>query len=180
MKTKKLVFASIFIALVFIATSIIKIPISVGFGYVHLGDSVVMLAGMLLGPIYGAVSSAFGSALADYAGGYAMYMIPTFIVKGLLALLVGLAYKDLKGNLKDTSPAKTIYHVIVAVIIVVGGYFLSDLLLANFVIADLEGSTPLAYAAFGLPWNALQAVFGAVVSILLYVPLKKPFENIYN
>jgi len=176
MKTKKLVFASIFIALVFVATSTIKFPISFGFGYIHLGDTVVMLAGMLLGPVYGAISAALGSALADYAGGYAMYMIPTFLVKGLLAFAVGLAYK----NLKEITVTKVIYHAVAGLIIVVGGYFIADLVLATFVIGDLEGSTPMAYAAFGLPWNAVQVSFGTLISLILYAPLKKPFENMYK
>ncbi len=180
MKTKKLVFVSIFIALVFVATFSIKIPIVIGSGYVHLGDAIVMLAGMLLGPIYGAVASGIGSGLADYSAGYAVYMLPTFIIKGALALFVGIAYKDLKGKLKDTSIIKTIYHVVIAIVIVVGGYFLTDLFMANFVVADLEGSTTLAYAAFGIPWNTIQVTFGSIVSILLYVPLKKPFESIYK
>ncbi|MCH4887745.1 ECF transporter S component [Acidaminobacter sp. JC074] len=180
MKIKNIVFTAIFIALCFVATSMIKIPISVGWGYVHLGDSVVMLAGMLLGPVFGAIAGGAGSALADFAGGYAHYMIPTLLVKAALAFFIGMVYKNFAGQVKSGGVFRIIYHVIAAVVIVAGGYFVTDLLLANLLIVDAEGATPMAYAAFGLPWNALQALFGAVVSILLYVPLKEPFENMYE
>lgn len=181
MKTKNLVFTSIFIALCFIATWMIKFPISFGWGYIHFGDSVVILAGMLLGPVYGAISASIGSALADYASGYAYYMPATFMVKGLLAFSIGFAYKNLAGEIRNNAGTlRVIYHIAGAIIIVVGGYFITDLLLANLLIVDAEGATPLAYAAFGLPWNAIQAGFGAVVSLLLYVPLKKPFESMYE
>lgn len=179
MNTKKIVFMAIFTALCFIATTLIQFPISMGFGYIHLGDSVVMLSGMLLGPIAGAVAAGSGSALADFTAGYAHYMVATFLVKAALAFVIGLAYRDLSGKVKDLSLVKMIYHIVAAAVVVAGGYFVADMLLASLLIVDTEGASALAYAAFGLPWNALQAVFGAVVSIILYYPLKRPFESIY-
>lgn len=180
MNIKKLVFTSIFIALCYVATSMIKIPISVGWGYVHLGDSVVMLAGMLLGPGLGAIAAGLGSALADVAGGYAHYAMPTLIVKASLAFFVGIAYKNFRGKVKESGVIRYVYHMVAAIVIVTGGYFITDLILANLLIVDAEGASSIAYAAFGLPWNTLQAVFGTVVSVVLYIPLKKPFENLYN
>lgn len=180
MNIKKLVFTSIFIALCFVATSMIKIPISVGWGYIHLGDAVVMLAGMLLGPGLGAIAAGLGSALADVAGGYAHYAIPTLLVKAMLAFFVGLAYKSVKNKMTERGAVRYIYHMVAAIVVVTGGYFLADFVLASFLIVNPEGSTPLYYAAFGLPWNTLQVAFGAVVSMLLYVPLKQPFENMFN
>jgi uncharacterized membrane protein len=181
MRTKNLVFTSIFIALCFVATMIIKFPISIGWGYVHFGDSIVILAGMLLGPVYGAISAAIGSALADYASGYAHYMLATFLVKGSLAFAIGFAYKNLAGQARDNAGTlRIVYHVVAAIIIVVGGYFITDMLLAKLLIVDAEGSTPYAYAAFGVIPNMIQAAFGAAVSLLLYVPLKKPFDSMFE
>lgn len=180
MKTKKLVFTSIFIALCFVATTMIKLPIPIGSGYVHLGDALVMLSGMLLGPFYGGIAAGLGSGLADYSGGFVIYVIPTILIKGLLAFLVGLAYNNLKGSIKNIKISRIIYHAVVSIIVVTGGYFLTDFIFAQFVIVDAEGSTAVAYAAFGLPWNTIQVTFGIVFSILLYVPLKKPFESMYE
>lgn len=181
MKTKRIVFTGIFAALVFITTWMIKFPISFGWGYIHFGDLAVMLSGMLLGPIYGAIAAAFGSALADYAGGYAIYMLGTFIVKGLLAFAVGIAYKNLKGDKRNMQTVlRLVYHAVVASIIVVGGYFLVDLTLGHLAIVELDGDTAFAYAAFGLFPNFIQVGFGIVASIIFFQPMAKPFENIYD
>ncbi|MBN2795996.1 MAG: ECF transporter S component [Clostridia bacterium] len=181
MKTKRIVFTGIFAALVFITTWMIKFPISFGWGYMHFGDLAVMLSGMLLGPVYGAVAAAFGSALADYASGYAIYMLGTFVVKGLLAFGVGIAYKSLKGDKRSMNKTlRTIYHAVIASIVVVGGYFLVDLILGSFVIEDLGGDTALAYAAFGVIPNFIQVGFGIAASLVFYVPISGPFENIYD
>lgn len=175
---KKIAFSSMFIALVFIATFAFKIPISLGWGYVHLGDSVVMLAGMLLGPVLGGLAAGIGSLLADVSAGYAIYAIPTFIIKAGAAFLVGLGYKSLKND--GFSVIITIYHAIVAFICVVGGYFLTDILLAKLVLVNTEGDTELVYAAYGLLPNALQISFGIFGSLILYSALKKPFDEIYR
>jgi uncharacterized membrane protein len=181
MKEKKLVFTAIFIALVFLTTSIFKIPISLGWGYVHFGDLAVMLSGMLLGPVLGAIAAALGSSLADMYGGFVLYIIPTFIVKGLLAFTVGTLYK----NFKDKDRQIQLYtriplHFLYSIIIVVGGYFIADFILAHVAIADLEGDTEWAYALFGVIPNLIQVSFGVVSALLFYKPLKKPFDEIYN
>ena len=50
MKTKKLIFAALFAALTCVATMIIKVPTPT-MGYIHPGDSIVLLSGFLLGKL---------------------------------------------------------------------------------------------------------------------------------
>jgi len=57
---KKMTTTALFMALTCIATMIIKLPTPGTGGYVHLGDTFVILSGILLGPIYGAIAG--GSA----------------------------------------------------------------------------------------------------------------------
>lgn len=181
MKTKTLVFTAIFITLSFLSTYLIKFPISIGWGYMHFGDAAVILGGILLGPIYGAIAGGLGSALADYAGGYGHYMLATFIVKAALAFAVGIAYKNMKNDERAINEfGRKIYHIAISIIIVTGGYFIADLILGNLLIVDLEGGTAYAYAAYGVIPNIIQSAFGAVVSAGLYLVLKKPFNDIYN
>ena len=52
-KTRKLVYAALFAALTCVMTMIVKIPVPATGGYVNLGDCVVLLAGWVLGPMYG-------------------------------------------------------------------------------------------------------------------------------
>ena len=86
--TKKIVFAALLAALACVATMIIKIPTPLG-GYIHAGDAVVVLAGFLLGPVWGALAAGLGSGLADVISGYVLYAPGTFVIKAVVALLAG-------------------------------------------------------------------------------------------
>lgn len=177
-----LVFVALFTALVFVATKLFQVPISIGWGYVHFGDAFVILSGMLLGPVLGFISAGVGSFLADMLSGYAHYAIPTLLVKGSVALFVGFGYTKSRSKLKNINIyyLRIVYQSVVSFIIVVGGYFLSDLILANLLIVDTDGSTALAFAAFGLIPNAIQIGIGIFIATLLYEALKKPFSMIYD
>ena len=59
--TQKLVLTALFAALTCVATMIIRIPTPGTGGYIHPGDALVILSGIILGPLYGflaAISSA--------------------------------------------------------------------------------------------------------------------------
>ena len=71
MKTKKLVMSALFVALTFVATLVIQIRLTAN-GFVNIGDCMVVVSGVFLGPVYGAVSASFGSLLADAVSGFAL------------------------------------------------------------------------------------------------------------
>ena len=50
-RTHRIVISAMFASLACVATMIIKIPSPLG-GYINLGDSIVLLAGMCLSPVY--------------------------------------------------------------------------------------------------------------------------------
>ena len=66
--TKKMVTAALLAAFTCIATMIIKIPTPT-FGYIHLGDGLVLLCGIILGPGIGALAAGIGSMFADIFSG---------------------------------------------------------------------------------------------------------------
>ena len=90
---KKHVITALFAALTFAATMAIRIPTPGTSGYIHPGDALVILSGVILGPSYGFLAAGIGSALADLLGGYFIYVPITFVIKGLIALLSGLIYQ---------------------------------------------------------------------------------------
>lgn len=87
--TRKYVLTGLMTALVLVMTFFIKVPVPYTSGYIHLGDSMIYLSVMILGPLYGAFASGVGSMLADLLGGYVHYAIPTLIIKSLMALCMG-------------------------------------------------------------------------------------------
>lgn len=74
-------------SLVFLATYLFKIPTING--YVHIGDGLIFFSVYFLGIKKGAIASAIGSSIADLAASYFVYALPTFIIKALMATIMG-------------------------------------------------------------------------------------------
>lgn len=90
MKTKSTlrgwVTAGIFAALVFLTTYLLHIPTTNG-GYIHVGDAIIYLAASLMPIQYAVPAAAIGGALSDaLSPGSAAYIIPTLIIKAVIAL----------------------------------------------------------------------------------------------
>lgn len=83
---KKLVTAALLAAMTCVATMIIKIPTPT-FGYIHPGDGFVLLCGVVLGPLPGALAAGIGSMFSDIFSGYVTWAPATFIIKALTAAL---------------------------------------------------------------------------------------------
>lgn len=81
LNVQKLTLCGVMAALVFVMTYFPKIPVPVTGGYVHLGDGAIFLSVLLLGPL-GIPAAAVGSMLSDLIGGYMVYVLPTFLIKG--------------------------------------------------------------------------------------------------
>ena len=98
---KKLILAALFAALSCVATMSIRIPTPGTGGYIHPGDAIVILSGVILGPVWGFLAGGIGSALSDLIGGYFIYVPITFVIKGLVALAAGLLYQKVGKNQKS-------------------------------------------------------------------------------
>ncbi|MFV0362838.1 MAG: ECF transporter S component [Suipraeoptans sp.] len=160
-KYRKLTYTALFAALVCVATSVIKIPTPGTSGYVHPGDALVILSGVLLGPVGGFFAAGIGSALADLFGGYIVYVPITFVIKGLSALFAGLVFKHTVNSEKLQYPLVFIAGVINTVM-VVGGYLLAESVLYS------QGA-----ALAGVVPNLIQGIAGIVLSLMLYPVLHK-------
>lgn len=157
--TKKLIFAALLAALTCVATMIIKIPTPLG-GYIHCGDAIVVLAGFLLGPVWGALAAGLGSGLSDLISGYPLYAPGTFIIKAVVALIAGWL---IGGKFIKNEFAKALVAGIVGGIVMVGGYMLYEAVFMGFGVA----------AAANIPMNAIQGAFGAIAGAALYIALSK-------
>ena len=89
-KVLRLVLLAMFTAAIAVTTAYLSIPNGFG-GYIHLGDGIIFMSAMLLGPA-GAISAGIGSGIADLLVGYGMYAPVTFVIKGIMGLLVGCLY----------------------------------------------------------------------------------------
>lgn len=84
--TQELVFTALMTALVFVATYLPHIPIPLG--YAHLGDAVIFLLALLVPRRPALIAACLGSALADLLGGFALWAVPTIVIKYGMAEIV--------------------------------------------------------------------------------------------
>lgn len=145
-KYKRLTYGGLIGALVFLGTWILKVPIVNG--YLNLGDGIILISAIILGP-FAAVPAAIGSALADLAAGYAMYVPFTFVIKGLVALIPALLLKGRTPTFRTM-----IIPFILAELVMAAGYFFADSIFYT-----------TAGAVLSLPFNLLQGFFGITLGL---------------
>lgn len=145
--TKKIAAAGVIAALVFVATFFIRIPIPNG--YLNLGDAVILISTLMLGP-FAAIPAAIGAGLADLISGYSVYVIPTILIKGLMGFTAG------KILSKEKTVSRKLIGFILAELIMVAGYFAFEAL-------------PFMYgveaALVDVPLNAIQGAAAIVVAL---------------
>ena len=152
-KTKKIVITALMAALVFIATTIIKVPTFLK-GYLNLGDCIVLLAGWTLSPMYGFLAAGLGSALADIFSGYVVYAPATFVIKGLMAIFAFYGFKFLNKKLKNLS--SRIISATFSELVMILGYYVFE--------GFMYGFGP---SLLNISGNAVQAVAGLIIGVIL-------------
>ena len=83
---KDLVLTALMTAIVFLATFVPHIPIPLG--YAHLGDAAIFLFALLTPRRSALFAGCFGSALADFMSGFALWIVPTLVIKFVMAEIV--------------------------------------------------------------------------------------------
>ncbi len=87
---RRLTMAALMIALMTLATLIIRIPNPATQGYINLGDAMLFTIALVFGWRIGGIAGGVGSALADALGGYFIWAPWTLVIKGIEGILVGM------------------------------------------------------------------------------------------
>lgn len=160
--TKSLCIKALLIALVAVCTMIIQIPVSATQGYIHLGDSIILLTSVFFGWKYGMIAGGVGSAMADVLSGYAHWAPFTLIIKGIMGLIIGkIAHFD-----GDNTPFFTVRNIIASiagVIWMIFGYFIGGAILKS----------SFAISLLSVPENIVQGVGGMVIYFVIGYAFKK-------
>lgn len=120
---------AIFTALATITTLVLTVPYPVTNGYFNLGDTIVMLGGLILGPIGGFIVGGIGSALADMIVA-PIYAPITLIVKGFEGMAVGFFCSKTIGAIRLSK--WDIVGVLIGSLIMLVGYLVGEILLWGF------------------------------------------------
>lgn len=154
--TRDITKIAIMAALVFVATFLIKIP-SLN-GYTHIGDSMVIISALILGKKKGALAAGLGAGLCDLLSGYMQYIIPTFLIKAIMVLIIVTMAENLIGKTKFAWIIGSIIGCIFQVI----GYCLVETVMYGF-----------AGAIASVPGNIIQSIVGIVLAVVLAAVLEK-------
>lgn len=148
-----------FATLAFLGTAVIRIPIPASGGYFNLGDTFVMAAALLYGPVVGGLVGAIGPAMAD-ALGFPQFILATAVVKGFEGALVGL----IAG--RRAHAGRAVMALVVGVAILVGGYYVFEATIYPLLAQKIPffGVTDAAAALAELVPNLLQGAISAVIA----------------
>lgn len=154
---------ALFCALVVIATIIIRLPIPATGGYFNLGDTIIFIASVLLGPVFALIAGGVGSALADVIGGFAQYAPWTLVIKGIEGLVAGLLIRAFRADPKTVPGALVAFGAfVIAGLWMTAGYFG-----AEYVMYGLDWAPPAAELPFNLAQGGLSAVIAGILAPIL-------------
>ena len=156
--TKCLVLSALFAAIITVCTRFTAIPIFGGQGYVHIGDAFVFLSAAILPTPYAMATSAIGGGLADMMAGYTVYILPTAVIKALMALMFFR-----KSQSTKLLSSKSIISTVLGTLVLVGGYYIAEVILFGSFVSPL----------LGLVWNAFQGIFSSIAFLLLATAFDK-------
>lgn len=151
---KNMLMTALFAAMIYVVTSFVKIPTYQG--YIHVGDGIMYLAAALLPMPYSIAAAAIGGGLADYLSGFAVWVMPTVLIKSAEAAMFT------SGQSKTVNKHNMI-AVILSSVVCVAGYWLAEgLIYGNF-----------TAALAGIPTNFIQAVGSAALFLFIGLSLDK-------
>ena len=153
-------YTAIFTALILLATSVLKFSTGLGEGYIHLGDSLIYITACLLPFPYCIIAGALGGGLADILSGFAIWSIPTMLIKSLNVLPFAIVCKKYKST-KILSKQAILMSVISGAI-TIAGYFITECILYS-----------VASATLSLIGNTIQAVASGIIFVIIATTLDK-------
>ncbi len=159
---RTLALSSVFMAMIMLLTMYGMIPIA--WGYLNLGDALIMLLATILPASQIFLIGAFGSAFADIFLGYSQYALFTFFIKGLEGVFVALLYHRFSNNLKKTIP------FIIAALWIGFGYGVVD--------AILYQEVGVGVASFGI--NLVQGSVSAILAIAMVSVVTPKLSKLYK
>lgn len=143
-------------AMICLLTTVFHIPTFNG--YIHCGDAMIYLAAATLPLPYAMAAAAIGGAMSDLLTGYVMYILPTFLIKALLALV----FHCIGGDALVCG--KRILGTVLCGIVSMVGYWITAVILYGGWKAQFVGT---------IPGNAMQALGSALVYCAVAAAVQK-------
>jgi uncharacterized membrane protein len=146
---------AVFTAFVTVFTRIVQIPVPGTTEYVNLGDGMVLLCPIFLGPVGGFLAAGLGSALGDIFSPYIIWAPWTLMIKGAEALIV-YAFTRGQDLRSGRISARFVLGLILAASWMIAGYFVASTVMLG-----------LKTALAGVVFNVLQGCLGIILALVL-------------
>jgi uncharacterized membrane protein len=165
-KTLNIALASIFAALVCVATILFKIPVPATEGYFNIGEIFIYIAAILFGPLIGGFAGGVGAGLADALTGYFNFAPATLIIKFCEGFFIGLIIFKIQLKYWEGWKQRGLLCGIIAVggLIMVIGYFIYETILYGLLPALGE-----------VPINFIQLIVGLIVAVPASIGIQKAY-----
>lgn len=154
---RRITLTALMAAVIFVLTTIPRIPVPATGGYVHLGDAGIAFAACSFDPLVAAVAGGLGTALADLLG-FPQWAIFSLIIHGIQGYVMGLILR------RGVTWGHAILASLSSIVVVVGGYFVAGTILESTAVAVLE-----------VVPNTIQALSGAIIGLPLYLAVRKAY-----
>lgn len=175
--TNDIVLIALFATLTIIGT-MIRIPVPSAFGapFIHLGNSVLLLAVLLLGYKKGALAGGMGFAIFDLLNGFPLeapyFFVESFIVGGVAILIFNVL--------------KTKNESILTIILTAAGAGVAKIIMTflknlgiSFIMTT-NSKTALVSAIGSLPATLVNTISTVIIVTLIYPSLKKLTQSFYK
>lgn len=155
----ELVLTSLFIALVYVFTWVVKItlPFAPNGGLVHLGNVPFFIACIFFGKRVGMISGAVGMGLFDVTSGWVPWAPITFVTCLVMGYTLA-AFSERGITYKNLIPA-----MIVLALLKVAGYYCGETIILHSLFAPLAN----------IPGNIIQISVSAIIILVLLEPIKR-------
>ncbi|GEM_PF-155955 len=150
---RELCLCAIMSTIVFLMTFIPKIPIPLG--YAHIGDAAIFLIVLLAPKRPALLAACIGSALADFIGGFYLWIMPTLFIKFIMAYIV---YVIAKPDEDKFSFIKTGIAFVIASLWMTAGYVAFGALIYDSLAAGLA-------SGYGLLVKSLVNIAAALLAL---------------
>ena len=175
----RIVFSGVMAAIVCVIT-IFRIPL--GQSKVHFANSMCLLSGLLLGPLWGGTAAGLGSAIYDIAlGGYSFFdALITFVSKFAMAWVTGILFQAWVLKKEEKSWEKTLLPLIVSCILgaltYVALYMLKTWLFKMYVEPVPAETIPGIMVAKLIP-SLINAAFAVVTAPIFYHAVRPALKS---
>jgi len=161
---------AIFAALVALATYLLAIPIPATTGYFNLGETIIYIASLVLGPWVGMFAGG-GAAISDLLiPGSAVFAPATLVIKALEGLTVGLLNRELLNKTRNLTLSASA-SIILGGVIMIFGYFIYETTVLGF---------PIGAALIEVPLNIIQMLAGLFIAIPITYVVFRVFPQFKN